>query len=59
MKRIIEIYQNNRDVVEYFITASINRPQLKKLDEYSAKIVYAVDKKYMSSTPYINSNSGS
>ncbi|MCH9814174.1 MAG: hypothetical protein K0U47_09570 [Epsilonproteobacteria bacterium] len=44
MKRIIEIYKSNRDVVEYFISSSINRLNLTRLDKESIKLIYSVVK---------------
>ena len=62
MKHIINVYKNNREVVEHFLSTTINRLQIKELDEHSARrvfrvsrsttLVYFVDKEYNLQSPY-------
>jgi len=66
VKQTIETYKSNRAVVEHFISTSMNRLNLKKLDDKNSKqvfiaskcvkMLYGVDAEYTLNTPYNHKN---
>lgn len=66
MKQTIETYKSNRAVAEHFISTSMNRLNLKKLDDKNSKqvfiaskcvkMLYGVDAEYTLNTPYYHKN---